>query len=831
MILPVASTLTLNSTVSSSYAGAVTGTGSLVKSGAGTQTFTGNSTHSGATTINGGTLMINGTQSNTGATAVNSGGTLAGTGTMNASAANVNGGTIQGGTGASNTSTLRVGPLSLTGAASKIRVITNGTTANSQIRSAGAVTLGGSTVDVMQTLNVGIYDLVYGTTVTGTSVLGVNNTGKNAYLFTNTALNILQLYVTDVYVTPTGGSTVVSEGGTTDTFDVVLSTAPLGNIVLNVASSDATEGSVSPTTLTFTPANWNVPQTVTLTGLPDGIADGSINYPITVSVNDALSSNEYDGVTDRTVPATTTDFLADVIVSKTTMVVPEPGGTNTFDVRLAVAPLSDVVLTVTSGTPSEGTLSHSMLTFTPTNWNDPQTITVTGVDELIDTPANSTSLVTISVVDASSHNPYDFVPNKTVLVTFADDDVAGFTITPVDAETGESAAVGGAGSFQIVMTSEPTGNVTVPLSSTNTLEGTVRASVGFTPANWNVPQTIVVTGIDDVVIDGAINYTITTGTVTSADPVYGAMAGSTVADVAMVNRDDEIANILVEVVGQTTEAGGTARIRFSLSAQPPAGADVVIPLSIADGTEGSLAVTSITILNANWNNPDANEVVVTGLDEAIDDGDISYVVTTGDPSSATPAFNALTADDVANPTIVNIDNDEAGVVTSRLTLSVVEGGATDTYTVRLASEPIADVTITIAGGSEAGAGPATLTFTPANWNVPQTVTATAVNDRRVDGTTSQAFTHSVESTDPVYDEMAVVNVVATITDNDVAGVTVTESAGSTTVSEWATVTRTTSFSRQSQLKTWWLPSPLEHRPRRWCRPYGSHLSTGTSRKR
>src|SRR5436305_1022357 len=56
---------------------------------------------------------------------------------------------------------------------------------------------------------------------------------------------------------------------------------------------------------------------------------------------------------------------------------------------------------------------------------------------------------------------------------------------------------GGPPTFQVVLTTQPAANVLVPISSSNTAEASVSSSLlTFTPANWNVPQTVTVTGID-----------------------------------------------------------------------------------------------------------------------------------------------------------------------------------------------------------------------------------------------------------------------------------------------------------------------------------------------
>ena len=75
------------------------------------------------------------------------------------------------------------------------------------------------------------------------------------------------------------------------------------------------------------------------------------------------------------------------------------------------------------------------------------------------------------------------------------------------------------------------------------------------------------------------------------------------------------------------------------------------------------------------------------------------------------------------------DDDERGVVVSPTALTVAEGGSGE-YTVVLTSEPTAPVTVeaTVSGSPDVTALPVALTFTPSDWDVPQTVTASAAHD-------------------------------------------------------------------------------------------------------
>src|SRR5207237_501430 len=101
-------------------------------------------------------------------------------------------------------------------------------------------------------------------------------------------------------------------------------------------------------------------------------------------------------------------------------------------------------------------------------------------------------------------------------------------------------------------------------------EGTVApASLTFTAGNWNVAQTVTVTGVDDAVDDGDIAYTIVTAPAASADPNYNNLNA---ADVGVTNTDDDAAGINVAPVAGlvTTEAGGAATFTVVLNSQPTA---------------------------------------------------------------------------------------------------------------------------------------------------------------------------------------------------------------------------------------------------------------------
>ena len=223
-------------------------------------------------------------------------------------------------------------------------------------------------------------------------------------------------------------------------------------------------------------------------------------------------------------------------------------------------PTADVTIGLSSNDTTEGTVSPSTLTFTTVNWNVAQTVTVTGVNDDLDDGDIVYRIVTAAAVSADlNYGGFDPID---VLVTNTDDDTAGITVTPTSGLTTTEA--GGTATFTVVLNAQPTADVAIGLSSSNTAEGTVGPSLTFTSANWNTPQTVTVTGVNDALDDGDIAYTIVTAAATSADALYN---GINAADVAVTNTDNDAAGITVTPTSglTTTEAGGTATFTVVLT--------------------------------------------------------------------------------------------------------------------------------------------------------------------------------------------------------------------------------------------------------------------------
>ena len=284
-----------------------------------------------------------------------------------------------------------------------------------------------------------------------------------------------------VTVSPASGL-VTTEAGSTADISVVLNTAPSDDVTISVTSSDPAEGEVTVPasgTLTFTPANWATAQTVTVSGVNDDVADGDQEY--TIITDDAVSNDPtYNGRSVEDVSATNTDDdRAGISVSPTAgLETTEAGGEAQVSVVLDSEPTADVVIAVASSDEAEGTVDQASLTFTASDWNTPQIVTIVGVDDDFD-EADRTPFSVLLAPATSPDDVYSGLDPTDVSVVNFDDDGLGVSLTPTTGlQTTES---GGTALFSIELGSQPTADVLITLTSDDPSEGTVPPSVTFTP--------------------------------------------------------------------------------------------------------------------------------------------------------------------------------------------------------------------------------------------------------------------------------------------------------------------------------------------------------------
>ena len=199
------------------------------------------------------------------------------------------------------------------------------------------------------------------------------------------------------------------------------------------------------------------------------------------------------------------------------------------------------------------------------------------------------------------------------------------------------------------------------------------------------------------------------------------------------------------------------------------------PGTFAYAAEVGNAVTTVT-LTAMTTDDGASVSAVTLNGTAITDrdftngitvpsllaGDNGIVVTVTAENGDTRTYTLTVTRAAATTT------DTPGVRVTPTALTVTEEDPTgDNYTVALATQPTAEVTVTVAGhaGTDVTPNPTSLSFTTSNWNTAQTVTVTAGNDADLMNDLV-SLTHSATSADSNYSSITIAGVTVTVTDND-----------------------------------------------------------------
>ena len=566
------------------------------------------------------------------------------------------------------------------------------------------------------------------------------------------------------------GTTLTVDEGSEGTYTVKLDAQPTGNVVVDVASGDTAAVTVSPVKLTFTTSNWSAVQSVTVTGVQDaGYANNEVSVSHSIdmtgtadTVYDALSSLGSVTVT------VTDDDSAGVTVSGTTLTVDE-GSEGTYTVKLDAQPTGNVVVGVSSGDTAAATVTPAKLTFTTSNWDDAQTVTAAGVAD--DDHRNETVTVTHAINQADTADTvYDDVSSVTVSVSVTDDDTAGVTVSDTSLSVGEA----GDGTYTVKLATQPSGDVVVGVTSADTAAATVTpAKLTFTTTNWDDAQTVTAAGVADddhrnetVTVTHAINQADT------ADTVYDDVSSVTVS---VSVTDDDTAGVTVSGNTLTVTEGATGTYTVKLATQPSG--NVVVDVTSADTAAATVTPVKMTFTTSNWSA--VQSVTVTGVQDAgYANNEVSVSHSIDTANTADTVYDALSS--LGSVTVTVTDDDSAGVTVSEATLTVGEGSE-GTYTVRLDAQPTGNVVVGVTSGDTAAATviPVKLTFTTSDWSAAQSVTVTGVQDAGY-ANNEVSVSHSIDMTgtaDTVYDALSSLgSVTVTVTDDDSAGVTVSETS-------------------------------------------------------
>ena len=221
----------------------------------------------------------------------------------------------------------------------------------------------------------------------------------------------------------------------------------------------------------------------------------------------------------------------------------ESGTTDTITVVLSKRkPTSNVIVDISSSDTGEVTVSPSSLTFSSSNYDTAQTVTLTGVNDNVD-DGNIVSVISFGF-NQSSDDGFRYLDNKTVNATTIDDDTLGIAVTETNGSTDPQEA--DTDELDITLSSEPLADVTLSVASSDTTEVTVSpSSLTFSSGNYTTAQRVTLTAVQDALIDGDTTPTVTFSVSSTADAGYSALADevftATIYDSLLIQDVNEIA--------------------------------------------------------------------------------------------------------------------------------------------------------------------------------------------------------------------------------------------------------------------------------------------------
>ncbi len=578
--------------------------------------------------------------------------------------------------------------------------------------------------------------LTFTTTAVGTYTMTVTASDGNG----NTDTEDVVITVEAAPSVTVSKSTLTVAEGSSGTYTVKLDTAPSADVTVTVGgtSGDVTVDNAS---LTFTSQNYSTSQTVTVSAGHDNDADTDPDVTLTHSA----SGGGYGSVTiDSVVVSVTEDDTKGVTVSKATLTVAE-GGSGSYTVKLDTAPSADVTITV-GGTSGDVTVDKASLTFTPQNYATAQTVTVSASQ---DNDADTDPDVTLT--HSASGGGYGSVTIDSVVVSVTEDDTKGVTVSTATLTVAE----GSSNTYAVKLDTEPSANVTVTVGGTSGDVTVDKASLTFTAQNYATTQTVTVSAGQDNDADTDPDVTLTHS---ASGGGYGSVSIDSVV-VSVTEKDTK--GVTVSKSTLTVAEGSSGTYTVKLDAQPSANVTVTV-----SGTSGDVTVdkASLTFTPRNYSTAQTVTVSAGQDNDANTDPDVTLTHAASGGGYGSVSINSV---------VVSVtEKDTKGVTVSKSTLTVAEGSS-GTYTVKLDTQPSANVTVTVSGTSgDVTVDKASLTFTTQNYGTAQTVTVSAGHDNDADTDPNVTLTHSVSG--GAYGSVTIDSVVVSVTEDDTKGITVSK---------------------------------------------------------
>lgn len=419
------------------------------------------------------------------------------------------------------------------------------------------------------------------------------------------------------------------------TVDISLNKEPVSDVNLSVVSTNIGRLSVAPANLTFTTADYATPQTVTLTGIDNGILDA----PGTVDISLTFVGGGNDNITYTSQKKFTVDLYDSIknILTEFNSVTMDEGSSLNFDISLSTRPVQDIQLDLTS---TNELKPIAPLIFTSTNWNTQQTVTLEANESNSVNDQTDTLVITADADFGTVNIPITVSNvNNSINITFS---------TP-------SINVDEAGSSQTIdlsLNSQPSDSVTLTFAFT--ADGYDASDLSFTPINditlattdWNSNTQITVDYPDEDTIynDISVNLNVTA---TSNDADYNTLSRS-----VLINLINTGVAPTTELTFSKTEMnvqeGSSDTFDLSLSSLPTSSVTVTFTVSATGYSASDLSfadITDITFTTADWNTEKASLLNYPTIDRYYNDISVNLNAST---TSTDTNYNGISKDFLVN---------------------------------------------------------------------------------------------------------------------------------------------------------------------------------------
>ena len=403
-----------------------------------------------------------------------------------------------------------------------------------------------------------------------------------------------------------------------------LNAKPKSDVIITIKSDHDDRLSISSSSLTFTSSNWNADQIVTFTAIDDHIANGDLNFSITI--NSSSDDSRFNNI-ENTVQVKIKDNDDVGIIYDDSSITLNEGKSVVRTFKLKSQPLADVVLNISSDHDDKLTISSKQLIFTSSNWNINQSVIFTAIDDNI---ASGDLSFNIKIKSSSTDALYNNIPENVIPITIKDDDLAGIICDSTSSILNEGQCI----TRTFKLKSQPTSDVTLNISSNNSSRISIsKPSLIFTASNWDTEQSVKFTAIDNSIADGDVTVSVNIKS-TSSDINYNNLSSG----FAITVKDNDTSGIITDNTSVTITEGQHITRTFKLKSQPTS--NVVLNISSNDNNSRlSISNSSLVFTESNWSIEQS--VVFTAIDNNIKDGDVDVLVTIKS-SSTDLSYNNLT---------------------------------------------------------------------------------------------------------------------------------------------------------------------------------------------